>query len=216
MFNKIKNTFNSTKKNINDSVDSLNKTIHSTKKSINDSFDSTIDSVKDAKDTVSSTIETVSEQTGKLISNFIGLSFIGANIGIVVSAIVAPVPTLIGAAIIWLMADYIENILNGIEEKNDNKKRSRIIEKLKKYGVIPQTAKIKNDYLDMTISSETGEITGTILKGSFKKEKIEELDIYDIQSLMNEIDDKDTLELLNALMSFKKNKNKLKPKIQND
>lgn len=215
MFKKIKESIESGKESITSTVDSIGNTVNSTKESINSKVDSTIDSVNEAKDTISATIETVSEKTGQLISNTISFSIIGAHIGVVIAAIVAPVPTLIGAAMIWLMADYVEGIFNGIDDKKRSKKSARAIEKLKKYGVIPQTAKIKNDFINMTISSETGEITGSILKGKFKKAKIEDLDIYDIQTIMEEVDDKETLDLLEALIAFKKKKNKVKPKIEN-
>lgn len=127
--------------------------------------------------------------------------------GIAVAVIVAPVPTAVGMAMLWLMGLSIDAAKNDIDTqlKESKKKREfdRAVSLLKKYGRIPSTAIVDTEYLRLEIDSESGTVDGLIKKGEFEKQNLSNLNSSTIESLIDSCPDNDTRDLLEAFKSFK-------------
>lgn len=231
---KVTDIKDDTQKGISDTyngvTDSISNTYNGVTDSINDKIETVTDTVSVVTDTVSvvsnkvtstvsgvvTTVEVIGGKIQRSISWILGFSVFIVEAGITIAAVVAPVPTIIGVCIIYLMTTFIMNVSEEVDEKQSNKKLKKTIETLKKYGKIPKNAIVKTDYLEMDINSETGEIKGTILKGDFQNASISELSISNIENLTKFSEDKQTRDLLEAYLEFRIKKEKNNVKIVNE
>lgn len=219
----ISNSTNNVKKSINESIDYTSNKVNKTINDIQDTVDSVTSSVEvisnrvvDTFDVLTSTFDVVAKYSKKTLNFVASFGLIFFEIGITVAAVVAPVPTIIGAAIVWIMASFVINIANDIDNTKENKRALRAIKALKKYGAIPQTAKVKTEYLDITIDSEKGQIDGMFLKGDFKDKKLNELSVDEINEFINNSKDEHINDLLQGYLVFRESKKEAEIKIIND
>lgn len=158
------------------------------------------DSVMDTKD------ELVGAAT-RIINGALGTAFVMAEVGVVVAAFTAPVPTAIGVALLWLL----ESQLKGGSEPTDENVRSslqsrrfrRLTNLLKKYGQIPETAILETGLVKLYVSSTTGEVSGSVLAGEFKDRELDSLSVDDIARLAAYAPDEDTKRILEAYASLR-------------
>lgn len=183
---------NDIKNVLSDSVDTVSSTVNVLSEKITEGVDS-----------ITSTVEVINEKVSNTVTFFVKFGTFMLNIGITIVAITAPVPTVIGLYLILLITEYIVDVGNDIDNTKENKKIDRAIKALKEYGVIPKNAIVKTDLINMNINSETGNITGTILKGTFKNKKIEEIDNNGIEEIIDSVSDEQIKDLLVAYLKFR-------------
>lgn len=130
--------------------------------------------------------------------------------GIVVAAIVAPVPTLAGLAILFIMESSVESAVKGVDQKIRDAKhqrdRDRALALLKKHGKVPAVAHVSTDYLTMELHAETGQADGVVIKGAFRTRKLSSLSGDELQFLRDHAPDHHTAELIDAYVSFQQTK----------
>jgi hypothetical protein len=187
-------------------LDSLKKNIKKATSSVSEKMDSAQFHLEknylDSKNSVSSTIDdgiSLAKRTFNTIYNEIE-SF--KELGISISLIVAPVPTSVFLAILWLKGLNIEEKTDEEEMIAQKKKYEGIIGLLKKYGKIPQTATIKNDYIEMKMDIDDGEVKGKVLDGDYAGMDLVDLNEDQIKNLLASAPDKETKEILTAWVSY--------------
>lgn len=187
-------------------LDSLKKNIKKATSSVSEKIDSAQFHLEknylDSKNSVSSTIDdgiSLAKRTFNTIYNEIE-SF--KELGISISLIVAPVPTSVFLAILWLKGLNIEEKTDEEEMIAQKKKYEGIIGLLKKYGKIPQTATIKNDYIEMQMDIDDGEVKGKVLEGDYAGMDLVDLNEDQIKNLLASAPDKETKEILTAWVSY--------------
>lgn len=158
------------------------------------------DAVLDTKDTVVGYAET----TIKTATS----AFVAAKVaGIVVAAITAPIPTLVGLAVLALFAEHAMAVKQGIEadvsRRKSDRATARALSLLKSYGAIPKTAIIETDGLKMILDSETGSVTGTIRTGMFSSRALETIPVDEIEALAASANG-DTAEVLRSYLAFRR------------
>jgi hypothetical protein len=158
------------------------------------------DAVLDTKDTVVGYAET----TVKTATS----AFAAAKVaGLVVAAITAPIPTLIGLAVLALFAEHAQEVKQGIEEGVAERKSvrasARALSLLKSYGAIPRTAIIETDGLKLLLDSETGTVTGTVKTGMFTTKELQSLSIAEIERLAAGASG-EPAEILNAYLAYRR------------
>ena len=127
--------------------------------------------------------------------------------GVVVAVITAPVPTLVGLAILWMFEDHARSVRTGIAEGVDRRKagrtRERALTLLGSYGAIPSTAVIETDGLKMVLDSTTGAVTGTIRTGMFSMRELPSLSVSEIEGLVASSNG-DTAKVLSSYLGYRK------------
>ncbi len=223
----VANTAKEVKTSVSSGVDNVTNKVNDTIDNVNDTVDSVTATVEVVGDRISSGVDTITSTfsvLSKIVTSTVGFvasfAIFFVEIGITIIAITAPVPTVIGAAIVWLMAELVFGVANGIsndiDSQKNNKRAARAIKTLKKYGAIPKTATIKTDFIDLQISSEEAKITGTILKGEFEGEKLDDLSVEDIERLIKFAPDDQIKDLFEGYLVFRKNKDKAEIKMTNE
>lgn len=176
--------------------------------------------INNAAKTAQCRVETIYQTSKDEISNHIddGVSaaqkvYIGAKgvvdtwvtAGVTISLVVAPVPTVIGLAMMWLINLSVEAAKSEIDNKSNIKKRQREIKRLtgilKKFGSIPQTAYIETRYVKIKLDATTNSIEGTILAGEFKGVGLNNIDCDQLEQLIQSCPCADTIDVL---LGFKK------------
>ncbi|WP_455233187.1 hypothetical protein [Geopseudomonas aromaticivorans] len=136
-----------------------------------------------------------------------GAVLVMVNFGIVVAAIVAPVPTAIGAGLLWLLqwqlGKMCDQVDESVDEERDRRKLERVTGLLKKYGQIPETATLQTDLVEMVINSGTGEVSGKVLAGEFQGCDISALSNDALARLVEFARDDDTKSVLEAYQSLR-------------
>jgi hypothetical protein len=132
--------------------------------------------------------------------------------GVAVAMVVAPIPVMVGVAVLLFMEFSIDAEKAGIESslKNTKKKREfeRLTSLLKKHGRIPAVSLIETDFIKMEINSQAGLADGEILQGQYKSRKLSDLDDEAIQQLIQYAPPGGTAELISAYSTFQKTKGK--------
>jgi hypothetical protein len=160
-----------------------------------------------ARDTVIDTKDTVvgyAETTIKTVTS----AFVAAKVaGIVVAAITAPIPTLVGLAVLALFAEHAISVKEGIDadvaKRKSARATTRALSLLKSYGAIPKTAIIETDGLKLILDSETGLVTGSIRTGIFSSRAVETLQVDEIEHLAS-LSSGDTAEVLNSYLAYRR------------
>ncbi|MEE5177164.1 hypothetical protein V2K54_25975 [Pseudomonas alliivorans] len=149
----------------------------------------------------------ISGSSVKIISGVTGTVTLLVDIGITVVAIVAPVPTVIGLALLWVMKAQLTHsdalIDKSVSDNRERKKLERVTGLLKKYGKIPETATLETELIRMVIDSKKGEVTGCVLAGEFHDRELSSMSDTDIERLMSFAPDADTKGIVEAYQSFR-------------
>lgn len=165
-------------------------------------------SMKLAKDKA---IDTADGMVGSISSAYcsvIGTAQILVNAGIIITAVVAPVPLAVGIGLMWLIELQINATYRSARQDADDASEKRSLERItsimKKHGQIPQVATLKTSSITMSINSNDGTVCGSILKGSLEGRALDSLSLDDIAMLINEFRDEDTKKILEAYLSLRK------------
>lgn len=133
--------------------------------------------------------------------------------GVTVAFITAPVPTMVGLAVLWLLELGLESIKGDIDsilaDSKKQRKFTRVVGLLKKYGKIPETAVVETRLVEMSINSTTGTVRGTILRGEFKGIALDTIGEDDLVELASTAPDSDTRSVIEAYISYRKKINSL-------
>lgn len=164
------------------------------------------------KDTVINTVDDGIGIVKKTYETVTGALEAFVTVGVSVALVVAPVPTAVALAIMFIMSSSIkekkDQINSDIESRKKNRDFGRAVTLLKKYGRVPANATTETDYLRLEINAACNKVTGTILQGEHKGARLEDLPDSTILTLLEKTPDKPTGELLKAYLSFSSNTSK--------
>jgi len=158
-----------------------------------------------ARDAIRDRADSFKGSASKVYAGAIGTIDLSTTLGLTLSAIAAPVPTVIGIGLIFLFESQYklrsEEIDTAIALRQ--RQQARVVALLKKHGGIPESALLETELVTVSVNSRTGEIKGTILQGQFKDRNIEQLSLQEIEVLTEHAPDADTRSLLEAYLSFR-------------
>ncbi|WP_434136937.1 hypothetical protein JQR88_24360 (plasmid) [Pseudomonas luteola] len=158
-----------------------------------------------ARDAIRDRADSFKGSASKVYAGAIGTIDLSTTLGLTLSAIAAPVPTVIGIGPIFLFESQYklrsEEIDTAIALRQ--RQQARVVALLKKHGAIPESALLETELVTVSVNSRTGEIKGTILQGQFKDRNIEQLSLQEIEVLTEHAPDVDTRSLLEAYLSFR-------------
>lgn len=123
--------------------------------------------------------------------------------GAVIAPIVAPVPVAIGLTIMALLTHALRHSLDENKSQAERKKAERLAKIISRYGKIPETASVRTDYLDLTINSKTGEVSGKVRQEGNLWIDLGRLGVADLQSLKLNINCSESAALLDALLALR-------------
>jgi len=174
-----------------------------------DTKNTIVDTVVDTKnavvDTVTLATDTVYTITKSVVSFGVTAAMVAGSVGLVVAAITAPVPVLIGLSVIEIMAivySFKPDTVDEVEMRAIKRKNGRLIEKLSRYGAIPATSLIETPNAKFRLDVNDGTISGTIKAGIFKASDIQTLSTDDLKSFAAATD-KETRLLIEAYLKFR-------------
>lgn len=158
------------------------------------------DAVLDTKDTVVGYAETTIKTATSV--------FVAAKVaGVVVAAITAPIPTLVGLAVLALFAEHAQQVNQRIEDdvarRKSERATTRALSLLKSYGAIPRTAIIETDGLKLVLDSEAETVTGTIRTGMFSSRELEALSTDEVERFAASARG-ETAEVLQAYLAYRR------------
>lgn len=137
---------------------------------------------------------------GKLATNVLALT------GTVVSFVVAPVPTVVGFALIELLKAVARAHVDIADEEVAAKKLARensgLLKTIARYGTIPATALIEAPAVKLRLDMASANITGTLRTGIFSSRAIEDMTDAEISDFAADTDD-ETAKVLEAYLSFR-------------
>lgn len=189
----------------------MSDTVSSTTKIVSSTVESTarlaIDTALDTKDSAIVGVVKGVGNSWDAVADVLKTPLVG--FGVTVGMWIAPVPVGVGVGILWLLDSQMKGsqtrIENHLEDSMQRRKRERVVGLLQKYGEIPETAVIKTAMLNIQLNSKTGEVTGDVLAGDFKGQKIEDLDFLGLHQLIESCEeDVDSREVLEALENHRK------------
>lgn len=167
---------------------------------------SAVDLGVSAKDAVTNTAEAVVAYAAVAVGIGLMSAQILSAVGIVVAAVVAPVPTFIGITLIELMiiasASRAGKVGDELEARKIARANGRIIDKLAKYGTIPATALIETPSASLRLDTVSGTISGRVKTGYFSRRNVEEMSDAELGAFASETDE-DTAKLISAYLSFR-------------
>lgn len=169
-------------------------------------------SATSVRDTLLDSVDSSIAAAKKTYSAVTGTMVAFTYAGVAVAAVAAPLPVMVGIAVLLFMEFSIDAEKAGIESslKNTKKKREfeRLTSLLKKHGRIPAVSLIETDFIRMEINSQAGLADGEILQGQYKSRKLSELDDEAIQLLIQYAPHDGIAELISAYFTFQKTKGK--------
>lgn len=158
-----------------------------------------------SKDEISNRIDDGVSAAQKVYVGAKGVVDTWVTAGVTISLVVAPVPTVIGLAMMWLINLSVEAAKSEIDNQVNQKKRKREIKRLtgilKKFGAIPQTAYIETRYVKITLDATTNNIEGKILAGDFKGVSLHDIGNDQLEHLIQSCPCTETKDVL---LGFKK------------
>ncbi len=160
-----------------------------------------------ARDAIRDRADSFEGSASKVYAGAIGAIDLITTLGLTLSAIAAPVPTVIGIGLIFLFESQYklrsEEIDTAIALRQRQRQQARVVALLKKHGAIPESAILETAWVRVSINSRNGEIRGTILQGQSKGTPLEQLSMQEIEVLTEHAPDVDTKGLLEAYLSFR-------------
>lgn len=224
----IKDTYNRAEDIAKDAASSIESTVSDTKESVKGNVNSTLCSIESTYDSATNTVmDGVEAVQGAVDTVKSGIKFVSdtaaaiavmtaalAQVGVIIAAIVAPVPTAIGMAIMLVLVSSLEHAADKLEKsakKKAHEKSQKLgkrqiesaLKLLKKYGKIPETATFGNDFISMTVSAKSGTATGKILKGEYKGVELSDLDLDTLNHLLEKSSDDDTSKILDMYIQYR-------------
>lgn len=164
----------------------------------------------EATDTVLNTVDEGVSLVKKTYAQVTGIATTLATFGIAVAVIAAPIPTVIALALMWLMEDAISEATDHIDQENksrhDKRARDRILKTLKRYGAIPVTSTVENEFISITIDADKSEIDGFIKAGKYKGEKLSQIPLNELTKFIDTAPDQETKDLLQAYQAIQMKK----------
>lgn len=164
-------------------------------------------SVLGARDAV---LDKVAGATGAAMKVYYGIAstvHILASAGIVVVAVVAPVPFVVGVGLLWLIEMQIKmmssDVDSAVKDEQSSRKMERVTGLLKKYGKIPESATMQTKFITMSVNSRSGEVTGKVLAGEFEGVNLDDLSNEDLDRLTDFVRDDETKSILEAYRSLR-------------
>lgn len=149
----------------------------------------------------------ISGTTARIVLGVKGTVSVMVNVGIPVIAVVAPVPTLIGLGLLWLIHHQITEsnatVDQLVADERDKRKLERVTLLLKKYGQIPETATLETDLIIMVIDSKNGDVSGRVLSGEYQDRELSTLSDDDVERLMKFAPDDDTKSIVEAYKALR-------------
>lgn len=143
----------------------------------------------------------------KLTAGIVGTYHAIKYAGLSIALITAPVPTLVGMAVLWLMELSIDSVKNDIDSELQDRKKKRefnqVVKLLKKYGKIPETALVETELVKMKINSVTGSVDGVVKEGQFKGVSLSDINDENLSELISTAPDSDTKALLESYVSYR-------------
>lgn len=168
-----------------------------------------VDSVVDTKnavvDTVAVATDTVCTITKSVVSFGVTAALVAGSVGLVVAAVTAPVPVLIGVCIVDIMTmayAFKPNPLDEVEMRAIKRQNGRLIEKLSRYGAIPATSLIETPNAKFRLDMNNGTISGTIKSGFFTATDIQTMSTDALKAFAFSTD-KETRSLIEAYLKFR-------------
>ncbi|MGD1524002.1 hypothetical protein [Vibrio harveyi] len=213
----VKDTAQAVENTVSETTGSIKESVNSTMCSIETNYEKVSNTIMDGVDTVNGTVQTVKNGV-KFVSDTIisavSITAYLAQFGILIASVVAPVPTAIGLALMWVLISSIEyateklqkSATKAAEEKvQKSSKRSvqSALKLLQKYGKVPETATFGNDFISMTVNSSTGIAEGKILRGQYANMSLSELSIDTLSYLSTESKDADTKNILDTYVKYR-------------
>lgn len=155
-------------------------------------------------------LDKVSIATGaatKLYAGVVGTVTVMIDVGIVVAAIAAPVPTAVALGLLWLLEHQMRSVSNVVDDSVEDERAGRQLKRvtglLKKYGQIPETATLRTAGVVMNINSRSGEVSGTIVAGAYEGQSLGSLSASDLQLLIATSNDDDTRSVLEGYRALR-------------
>jgi len=151
----------------------------------------------------------------KLTAGIVGTYHAIKYAGLSIALITAPVPTLVGMAILWMMELSIDSVKSDIDHELKDKKTKRefnqVVKLLKKYGKVPETAVVETELVEMKINSVTGFVDGVVREGEFKGFSLSDIKDDDLSNLISAAPDNDTRALLESYVSYREKAGGMEP-----
>ena len=167
--------------------------------------DTVVDTKNSIVDTVAIATDTVYTISKTVVSFGVTAAVVAGSVGLVVAAITAPVPVLIGVCIFDIMTmtyAFSPNPLDEVEMRAVKRQNSRLIEKLSRYGAIPATSLIETQNAKFRLNINTNTISGTIKNGFFSTREIQSMSTDDLKAFAHTTD-KETKSLIEAYVKFR-------------
>lgn len=200
----MKNFLNQASNAVKSAHKSVSDTVTDTTRQISFVVDS---NVQGARDKALNAATTVTETASAVCQGFVGSATVLVELGVVVAAVAAPVPTLIGVGLIWLLQDQLsavkDNAAQQILERRKQRNFERVSGLLKKHGKIPEMAVLQTSLIKMIVNSRTGEVSGRVLSGDYQGRELAQLTDQDIGRLLAFAPDDDTKTILEAYQSLR-------------
>lgn len=193
-----------------DTFDAVVDTGNSVANSVVDTKNSVVYAVVDAKnsvvDTVAVVADTVGTMTKSVLSFTVQLAVIAAGFGLIISVgTTAAVPALIGIFILDFMTTALllrPDPLDEVGMRALKRKNGRLIEKLSRFGAIPETSLIETPNAKFRLSLKNGTISGTIKTGIFSSTDIDTLSDAQLDQFAS-TSDEETRSLIAAYLKFR-------------
>jgi hypothetical protein len=196
---------------MNSSAKAISGSVGSTAKIVSSTVESTarlaIDTALDTKDSAIVGVVKGVGNSWDAVADVLKSPLVG--FGVSVGMWIAPVPVGVGVGILWLLDSQMKGsqtrIEYHVEETIQRRTRERVVGLLQKYGEIPETAVIKTAMLNIQLNSKSGEVTGDVIAGDYKGQKIENQDFHGLFLLIESCgDDTDSRQVLEALENHRK------------
>lgn len=188
-------------------VDTSNNVVEYAGDKANRSMAAAHDAVTTARDTAIGTVDSVVGYAEGAVKTAV-FAFAAAQVaGVVVAAITAPVPTLVGLAIMLIFEEQArsmrDGIADGISQRKETRSRDKALKLLANYGAIPRTAVIQTEGLKMVLDSQTGSVTGTIKTGMFSERELSTFSEGEIEALISSSTG-DKSKILSSYLSYRR------------
>lgn len=207
MLGKLVNVASSIQAGVSDASSAAKKQAENLNQTIRSSAQAIENKVIDTKNDVVDFSASVAEAGSKSIKTMIGIASLISEVGLIIGSITAPVPTLIGVCLLWLIKFQVEESIDSFDhsmrDRRQDRKAKKVAAILKQYGQIPENAVIRTDLFSMSINVRTGVITGMIMAGALKGRSLDTLTVNELRGLIGECQDEESSNLLEAYLAIR-------------
>ncbi len=168
--------------------------------------DAVVDTATSARDTVVETKDTVVGYTSAAADVAVIVASGLAFKSFVVAAIVAPIPTLVGALILDVMwsqvSERVDEATGEMEARRLARENARILDKLAKYGRIPATALVETPTASLRLDTVAGTVSGHVKTGVFSSRAIEGMTEGELREFAAGADE-ETAKLVDSYLRYR-------------